>query len=116
MASINFACKVFPIEKILRCAFGLSQTETEILRYLVNTQEEVEVETISREIGKDKTTVQRNVKTLAEKGVINRRQINLKQGGYVFVYSGKSKTFLKEKIYQSFDNFKETLAKEIQRW
>ena len=69
-----------------------------------------------KRIKKDRTTIQRAVKDLFEKNLIKRRQINLENGGYQFVYSPKAKNELKEKVYKIFENFKEAMGKEIQKW
>ena len=116
MASIVFACKWFPIDQILKCSFDLSHTEMEILKLLVRLGKEADVNEILKYVEKDRTTIQRSMKSLVEKKLVNRRQINLKSGGYVFVYSAKSKEYIKEQIYKNFEKFREVISNEIERW
>lgn len=113
---LNFVCRVVTLEQVLRCSFSLNKTEIAILKYLLEKKEELTIEEIMKKIKKDRTTIQRGVKRLFEQDLIKRRQINLAKGGYVFVYSPKSKRELKEKVYKIFESFKESVGKEIQKW
>jgi predicted transcriptional regulator len=113
---LNFVCRIITLEQVLRCSFGLNKTELAIMKHLLKEREEKTIEEIMKKIKRDRTTIQRGVKKLFEKDLIKRRQINLKNGGYIFVYSCRPKSELKEKVYKIFESFKETVGKEIQRW
>ena len=113
---MNFVCRLITVEDILKCSFGLNKTELAVMKHLLEEKEEFTIEEIQNRIKKDRTTIQRAVKDLFEKNLIKRRQINLKNGGYQFVYSPKAKKELKEKVYEIFENFKETMGNEIQKW
>lgn len=114
--SLNFVCRIITIEDILRCSYSLNKTEILILKSLIEMKEELEIEEIAKKIRKDRTTVQRGVKKLVETELIKRRQINLKKGGYQYVYSSRPKPELKEKVMKIFDGFKEAVGNEIQKW
>jgi len=114
--SLNFVCRIVSLEEILRCSFGLNKTELIIMKQLLKNRGEHAIEEIMKNVKKDRTTIQRSVKKLFEKELINRRQINLEKGGYIFVYSAKPKRQLKEKVYKIFESFKEMVGKEIQKW
>jgi predicted transcriptional regulator len=113
---VNFVCRIITLEDILRCSFGLNKTEIAIMKYLLEEKEELTIEEVMKKIKRDRTTIQRAVKRLFEKELIKRRQINLDKGGYVFVYSPRAKSELKEKVYKIFESFKEAVGKEIQKW
>jgi predicted transcriptional regulator len=112
---INFACKRFPIDQVLRCSFGLSNPEFLILRALLRSGER-SVEELSAELGKDRTTVQRSLKPLVGKGLVRRRQYNLDGGGYQYYYRPEDKEAIKRRIQQHFDRFADTVRAEIERW
>ncbi len=114
--AMNFVCRLITVEDILKCSFGLNKTELAVMKHLLEEKEEFTIEDIQKRIKKDRTTIQRAVKDLFEKNLIKRRQINLENGGYQFVYSPKAKNELKEKVYKIFENFKEAMGKEIQKW
>jgi predicted transcriptional regulator len=113
---LNFICRTIYLEDILRCSFNLNKTELKILKHLLERKEELTIEEIQKKIKKDRTTIQRSVKKLHQKELIHRRQLNLKNGGYVFIYSPKPKKELKEQVFQIFEGFKNSVAKEIQQW
>ena len=114
--SLNFVCRIVSLEEILRCSFGLNKTELIIMKQLLKNRGEHAIEEIMKNVKKDRTTIQRGVKRLFEKGLIKRRQINLDKGGYVFIYSSKPKVELKDKVFKIFESFKESVGKEIQKW
>ena len=116
MITINFACKRMPINRILRCSFGVSKTEIDIIMMLIREGKQLDTLAIMKKIGKDKTTIQRAMKSLSEKELVHRKQINLDKGGYVYNYHAVSKKHIKERIYESFDNFKKSIENEIERW
>jgi len=113
---MNFICKVVTLEQILKCSFGLNKTEILILKHLTEEKEELSIEDIMKKVKKDRTTIQRGVKKLFGKELIKRRQVNLSNGGYVFIYSSRPKPELKEKIFKIFDNFKEMVGTEVNHW
>jgi len=116
MIYLNFACKVLPFDKILRCSFGLNTTEIAVLKHLIKNNKEMTVDVIEKGVNKDKTTIQRAVKALSDKELIFRHQINLKKGGYVFVYKAAGKKLIKERIYKNFESFKNSINGEIEKW
>ncbi len=117
MVEVNFACKKMTIEQIMKCSFNLSSGEMKVLRVVSNVcNSRMTVKDITKQISKDRTTVQRAVKGLFEKGLIKRRQINLDGGGYIFTYFCQSKKEIKELMKHSLKKFEETIGKEIDRW
>lgn len=112
---LNFACKQFPIEQVLRCSFGLSNAEFGVLRKLLSGGER-SVEQLAASLNKDRTTVQRAVKPLIEKGLVIRRQYNLENGGYQFFYTAANKEAIKERIHEHFERFSRLVKEEIERW
>ena len=116
MVNLDFVCKRVPIAQILRCSFSINRTEIDIMMLLIRENKEMETVEIMKKVGKDKTTVQRAMKSLSEKELVHRKQINLERGGYVFVYYPVSKKYIKERIYKNLELFKENIGKEIERW
>ncbi|MBR9693192.1 MarR family transcriptional regulator [Candidatus Woesearchaeota archaeon] len=112
---LNFACKKFPIDQVLRCSFGLSNPEFRILKVLLSKGEK-SVEDVAEILGKDRTTVQRSMKTLVAKGLVKRRQYNLDNGGYQYHYLPQDKAIVKERIQQHFESFAKNVRDEIESW
>ena len=112
---LNFACKKITIEQLLKCTFSLSNTEVKVLK-VMDCSKEVSIKDIQKKLNKDRSTVQRAVKSLADKELIIRKQYNLETGGYVFTYRCIRKAFLKEKMKATLDQFHESVEKAIDKF
>ncbi len=111
---LEFACKRFEIDEVLKCSFGLNKTEFLILKKLLSREKKVDE--LSSELGKDKSTIQRSLQKMLNKGIVKRSQRNLKKGGYVFYYKSINKQLIKEHINKLFENFRRIVNKTINEW
>ena len=116
MASVDFACKTFSLETILRCSFGISDTEYQVFKLLANRRREMSLAEIGQHIPKDRSTLQRAANGLHKKGLAKRFQKNLENGGYVFSYQSMPKELVKERVRKMFCNFESLVNAEIERW
>lgn len=112
---LTFACKRFPIDQVLRCSFALTNVEFQLLKLLLGGTES-SVEDLARQLSRDRTTVQRAVKRLVEKGLLHRRQYNLDSGGYQYYYRAAERERIKEQIQERFEEFSRLVKGEIERW
>jgi predicted transcriptional regulator len=111
---IDFACKQFNLDEVIKCALGLSKADLKILKHIMKKKEEgTRSEEIAKELKLDLTTVQRGVKKLSDKGVIFRSQENLDSGGYVFVYQIKSKKRINDLIMSIVNNWSNKVENEL---
>ncbi len=115
METISFACKNVPVEQVMRCGLGLSKGEYELLRLMLKKNDEYDVDELSSTTKKDRSTVQKQIKTLFNKNLILRRQTNLDEGGYKFYYRIKDKEGLKEMIKTNFDNYQKQVISAIEK-
>ena len=96
---IDFACKQFDLDEIIKCALSLSKADLKIMKFLMkNDEKSFTSEELSKKLELDITTVQRGVKKLNEKDVLLRQQKNLGGGGYLFYYRIKGKKAINELI------------------
>lgn len=116
MSNINFACKQFPIDQVLRCSFSLSNAELFVLKQLLKSQKYCAVADIAKTLKKDRTTVQRSLQSLYRKGLLDRHQANLGKGGYYFTYSAKPKGFIKKRVDEYFKHFETVVYSELEKW
>jgi len=112
---LTFACRRFPIDQVLRCSFGLSNPEFQVLKALL-AKGELAVEDLAAKLGKDRTTIQRAIKPLVAKGLVKRRQYNLESGGYQYYYYTEEKTSIKARIQEHFQHFAGLVKEEIEKW
>lgn len=71
---------------------------------------------IAKQIRLDRTTVQKSVKNLHEKEIIDKHQVNYTKGGYSFLYSVKSKEHIKEKVMQIVDEWTHNVREHVHKW
>ncbi len=113
---IDFACKKFNLNEIIKCSLGLSKADYKLFSFLLYQHSEMTTNEISLQIGLDRTTIQKSVKKLVEKGVVLRLQENLSKGGYIYKYRIKEKEILKNKIIKILRFWSEKAEEEIRHW
>jgi predicted transcriptional regulator len=112
---INFACKRFEIDDIIRCSLGLSKSDLKILNFLMKySDKSLTSSDISKKLNLDVSTVQRGIKGLYGKEIVNRKQFNLKNGGYTYVYQIKNKQDIKKRILKIINIWVKQAESEIQ--
>jgi predicted transcriptional regulator len=113
MTMINFSCTNIPVFEVLRCSWNLTKTELQILRGLSDTKTTADVK---EEHDVSMSLAQRSMKALYDKDLVERQQVNQRQGGYIFVYSRKSRDELVNDIKHIIDDWsaraKEAVANE----
>lgn len=114
---IDFACKKFNIEDVVKCSLALSKSDFIILKFLSkDSGKKFGTGELSKELGFDKSTIQRSVKRLHEKNLISRSQINQSVGGYLFLYYIKDKEKINSMILGIVDNWYKTVEENIRKW
>jgi predicted transcriptional regulator len=114
---IDFACKQFDLDEIIKCAFGLSKADIKVMRFLIkNENKSFSSDEISAKLMLDLTTIQRAVKKLSEKSVIFRSQENLDNGGYIFIYRIKSRKAISETVMNIVNNWSKKVEHELESW
>jgi len=113
---IDFACKKLDIEEVIKCSLALSKSDYKILKYLMENNSAHSTEKLASKVGLDKSTVQRSVKKLREKGLVSRGQINQSVGGYLFTYKIKEKEKIRKMITKIIDSWVENVHFEIRNW
>ena len=114
---IDFACKQFNLEDIIKCGLGLTKTEFNILKYfLKNTSKKCTTASISKKLELNLTTIQKAVKKLSEKEIIIRHQENLDNGGYVYTYECNSKSNIRKIIKNLIRNWSDKVDAAIDKW
>jgi len=114
---IDFACKKFDLNEVIRCSLNLTKTEFNILKFLIeNSEKEFTSKKISSIFKIGLSTSQKAINKLYQEDLIKRSQRNLKKGGYIFVYSIKEKLILKQKILDILHNWMRKVEEGIKRW
>jgi len=114
---INFACKQFKLEDVIKCGLALTKADCKILKYLLeNSTEWFTSESVSTKLKINLTTAQRSLKRLNERDLVIRSQTNLGTGGYIYIYQIKSKKEVKETIMNVIKNWNKSVELELNKW
>jgi predicted transcriptional regulator len=110
---ITFSCKKISDEELVRCSFDLNKTQYNILNLMLNDDRTRRISRISRDMGLERTTVQKAMKGLVAKGLIRKMQRNLPRGGYIFLYSVNDKDRIKREMMGIIYKWYKSVEKKI---
>jgi len=110
---MDFGCKRIDPRDLIKCTFGLNKTELELFLFLSKSNRCETVQAISKHLALDRTTVQKSLKRLLNSGLIERRQNNLDNGGYVFFYCVKKKPEIRQKMLLILDEWHKSASDEV---
>jgi len=114
---IDFACKKFNIQEIVKCSLDLTKSDFNILKFLLkNGSRKFTTEELASKLNLDQSTIQRASKKLHEKGLVFRSQMNKEGGGYLFYYKIKNKDEINSRILGIIDNWTNTVKENIKKW
>ena len=114
---IDFACKKFDLNDIVKCGLGLTKADFKIMEYFIeNSGVEFTTHAICKTLNFNLTTVQKAVKKLSEKKIIIRRQKNLDNGGYLYTYKSVPKPEIRQIIKSIIRNWSTEVEKNIDKW
>ncbi len=113
---IDFACKRFSLDKIIKCSLGLSKADAKVMHFLLGHNSWTTAKELAKKTDLNLSTVQRAIKKLYEKDAVIRSQENLDNGGYLFHYKIKDKKALRNIIMQLVKGWLKTIEKELERW
>lgn len=110
---MDMSCKQVDSKDLIKCTFGLNKTELELFIFLSKSRMCETIGVISKSAGLDRTTVQKSLKRLLEIGVLERKQKNLQNGGYVFFYCVKKKNEVKQRMKEIIDQWHANAISEL---
>jgi len=114
---IDFACRQFNLDDIIKCGLGLTKAEFKVFCFFVdNDGKEFTSGEIEKRTGLDLTTAQKAVKKLSGKKIITRSQKNLDNGGYIFRYKCSSKKDIRETLKAIIRKWSGVVEEKIDTW
>ena len=114
---IDFACKKFNLDEVIRCSLGFTKTEFKIMKYMIlNSEKEFTTQKISEILKIGLSTSQKAINKINEKGLVKRNQKNFEKGGYIFIYSIKDKVVLEKEILKIIHNWTKKVEVELKGW
>ncbi|MFH0870746.1 MAG: MarR family transcriptional regulator [archaeon] len=114
---IDFACKQFKIEEIIKCSLMLTKADFKVLVMLSGSSKEwFTTEQLAKKLKLNLSTVQRAVKKLHGSGLVDRNQNNLDNGGYIYIYRAKAKEDVRSVIMGIVNNWVIKVESELKKW
>jgi len=114
MKKIDFTCKRITLKDLVQCNYSLNDSEYLVFSQLISSKRGLSVKDLIEKIKKDRTTVQKILTKLMNRGLIMKKQVNLDRG-FMFVYFSKNKDDvikeIEENVKSYFDGIKESLNK-----
>ena len=102
---------------MIKCALNLTKADLKAMKYFLNEKEQwVDTEFLSKVLKLDISTIQRSVKKLHEKEILQRSQQNLDGGGYIFKYKVNARAKIKNIIMTVVNSWAERLGQELDKW
>jgi predicted transcriptional regulator len=114
---IDFACKRFDLNQIIKCGLGLTKSEFEVFQYFLKySEKDLQTIVISKALKLNLTTVQKATKKLYEAGVIQRQQKNISGGGYLYCYKVRDRNVIRQILKDIIQNWTKNVEKGIDNW
>ena len=100
-------------QEIIKCALGIKRTEIQAYCVLVN-KGPVTIQEATDFLGKSRSTAQRLLQNLVEKGLATREEELIGLGGYKYVYKPIPPERLKETISRNLDSWYQKMQSELE--
>ncbi|MCK5601510.1 MarR family transcriptional regulator [Candidatus Pacearchaeota archaeon] len=114
---IDFACKRFDLDEIVKCGLGLTKAELSIMKFFVkNLGSEFSSGDVAKELGLNLTTVQRAAKKLHGQKIIIRHQKNMSKGGYIYTYESVPKNEIRNILKKIIRKWSSKVEDQIDLW
>ena len=102
---------------VIKCALNLTKADLNVMKYFLNEEEQwFDTDYLSKALKLDISTIQRSVKKLHEKEILQRSQQNLDGGGYVYKYKVNSRAKIKNIIMTVVNSWADRLEQELEKW
>jgi len=99
-------------EELIKCALGVKTTEIQAYCVLVNTGS-ITVQDATYLLDKSRSTAQRLLQNLVEKGLATREEELIGLGGYKYIYRAVPPERLKDSIRETLDRWHERMISEL---
>jgi predicted transcriptional regulator len=100
-------------QELMKCALGIKRTEIQAYCVLVN-KGPVTIQEATDYLGKSRSTAQRLLQNIVEKGLATREEELIGLGGYKFVYKPIPPERLKEYISKNLDSWYKRMLEELE--
>jgi predicted transcriptional regulator len=115
MKKIDFSCRKVSLKDLIQCNFNLNESEYQIFSRIMVSKKGMSVKDLVERVEKDRTTVQKILVKLLNRGLLTKRQINLDRG-FMFVYFSKNKSDMISDIEKNIEIYFKNLKESLDKW
>lgn len=101
--------------EMLRNMLNLSETELRVYRLLLSSEGQ-RVSDVAKQVGRDRSSIQRVLKNLMSAGLTKRQTEAIKDGGYYYAYEAVPPTHVKKELAQCIEDWHESLLDSLSRF
>lgn len=105
--------KQMEVSDVMHCFLGLRSLEIDVYFYLLKGA--ATVKEVAEAMGRNRSSVQRAIQNLVQRGFAGRRSRTLRKGGYVYIYEGASLVTVKKLLKESLDSFYQQIVNFLDR-
>ncbi len=100
-------CTTWTFDNLMACVFGIKVSDVKVY-FDILRHGPSRINEIAERINRNRSTVQRSVQNLMNAGLVKRKQVNIKEGGYYFIYEAipfeEAKKIIKKTIKEWYNN------------
>ncbi|MBW9220487.1 winged helix-turn-helix transcriptional regulator [Methanothermococcus sp. SCGC AD-155-N22] len=99
------------LENIMCCIFDIKPLDVAVYLTLLKNGPS-KVSTIAELLNRDRSTIQRSMQNLIRAGLVRRKQINLRKGGYFYRYEAIPFSEVRSKVLETIEKWRD----EVRKW
>jgi len=99
------------LENIMCCVFNIKPLDVAVYLTLLRNGPS-KVSTVAEMLNRDRSTIQRSMQNLIGAGLVRRKQVNLRRGGYFYRYEAVPFSEVRSKILRIIEEWRD----EVRRW
>jgi len=101
--------------EMLRNMLNLSETELRVYRLLLSSEGQ-RVSDVAKQVGRDRSSIQRALKNLMSAGLTKRQTEPIKDGGYYYAYEAVPPAQVKRELARCIEDWHESLLDSLSRF
>jgi predicted transcriptional regulator len=103
------------LETVLRTVFGLRPSEREAYLGLLRVPDSSAAE-VAEGLGRDRSNLNRSLRTLRERGLAERRRVLLEDGGHVYRYTATPLSEARDRMHATLTEWAEVANNRIEEF
>ncbi|WP_457611753.1 helix-turn-helix domain-containing protein [Methanocaldococcus sp.] len=109
--TLKTPCTTWTFDNLMACIFGIKVFDVKVYFYILKYGP-AKITDIAEKLKRNRSTIQRSVQNLMNVGLVYRKQVNIKDGGYFYLYYAIPFEEVKERMKKSIEDW----CKNMKNW